>query len=331
MSRSHVLCPALITVALFGTGKRGAGQAPQAAAVPTLPPEAPVPPPINGNVSRNGDHGIFERPGGPTVTALLRRKLLIAVCALLLAALGFAYGMLRAPTYESSASLQVGQVNPNSPGFMSYTQSASSLAEVFSRAVYAEPVLKEVEAKLGVPAGVAASRLAAEPIPLSPVFRVIATGPSAAASKNLADAASEAVVGYVGRSNSANPQSTALLHEAEAAAISLRHAEAAVNHLSPGAKGRFEAEATRNVARLKLEAISKSYVETVATQAPRAGLVSLVAGATTASSDRQSKAQLYGLVGLFAGLLLGCCLAVGLERRRPRLDVPPRFADAPSH
>jgi hypothetical protein len=222
-------------------------------------------------------------------------------------------------------------VNPNSPGFMSYTQSASSLAEVFSRAIYAEPVLKEVEAKLGLPAGVAASRLSAEPIPLSPVFRVIATGPSAAAAKNLADAASEAVVTYVGRSNSANPQSSALLGEARAAAVALRQAEAKVNRLSPEAAGRFEAEAARNVARLKLEAISKSYVETVATQAPRAGLVSLVAGATVADSDRQSKMQLYAFVGLFAGLILGCCLAVLFERRRLRLSVPAGLADVPTH
>jgi uncharacterized protein involved in exopolysaccharide biosynthesis len=288
-------------------------------------------PPINGDVSRNGDHGIFERPNGPVVTALLRHKLLIAVCGIVLAGLGLAYGAMRAPTYESSSSLQVGQVNPNSPGFMSYTQSASSLAEVFSRAIYAEPVLKQVEAKLGVPAGVAASRLSAEPIPLSPVFRVIATGPSATAAKNLANAASEAVITYVGRSNSANPQSTALLQEAHSAAVGLRQMEAKVNRLPEGAKDRFEAEAERNIARLKLEAISKSYVETVATQAPRAGLVSLVAGATVASSDRQSKAQLYGLVGLFAGVLLGCCLAALVERRRGRLGVPSRLADAPLH
>jgi uncharacterized protein involved in exopolysaccharide biosynthesis len=320
-------------VPLFGTGKRQTGNAPNGNAVPTVPrPEVALPPlPINGDVSRNGDHGIFERPNGPIVTALLRRKLLIAVCGLAFAALGLAFGMLRAPTYESSSSLQVGQVNPNSPGFMSYTQSASSLAEVFSRAIYAEPVLKEVEAKLGLPAGAAASRLSAEPIPLSPVFRVIATGPSATAAKNLADAASEAVVAYVGRSNSANPQSSALLGEAQAAAVALRQAEAKVNRLSPDAANRFEAEAARNVARLKLEAISKSYVETVATQAPRAGLVSLVAGATVADSDRQSKMQLYALAGLLAGLILGCCLAVLFERRRLRLSAPARLAGAPSH
>lgn len=297
---------------LFGPGKQAGSKPPPPSAAPPAP-LAPPPAPVNGN----GDHGIFDRPGGPFVTALSRHKLAIAVCALLFAALGLAFGLLSSPTYTGSASLQVGQVNPNSPGFVGYTQSASSLAEVFSRAVYAEPVLKQVEAELGLPAAVAAERLSAEPIALSPVFRVVATGPSAEAAENLANSASEAVVAYVGKSNSANPQSAALLHDAHGAAVDLRRAEAKVNHLAAaGAEELFQAEAARNVAKLKLEAISKSYVETVATQAPRAGLVSLVAGATIAESDRHSKAQLYALIGFLVGLLAGGALALLLERWR---------------
>lgn len=301
---------------LFGPGKRPGAKASSATAAPAAPPrDALVPPPLP--INGNGDHGIFDPPGGPFVAALARHKLLITLCALLCAALGLGLGLLRSPTYTGSASLQVGQVNPNSPGFVGYTQSASSLAEVFSRAIYAEPVLKQVEAKTGVPASVAAGRLSAEPIALSPVFRVIATGPSAAGAENLANAASEAVVTYVGKSNSANPQSALLLGQAHAAALDLRKAEAKVNHIAGSGEGnRLEAEAARNVAQLRLEAISKSYVETVATQAPRKGLVSLVAGATSAESDRHSKAQLYALVGLLLGLLAGGCLALLLERRR---------------
>lgn len=307
---------------LFGTGKQAERKAPPPSAPP---PDAFVPPPVNGN----GDHGIFDRPGGPFVAALSWHKTAIAICAVLFTVLGLAFGLMRSPTYTGSASLQVGQVNPNSPGFVGYTQSASSLAEVFSRAVYAEPVLNQVEAKLGLPAAVAAERLSAEPIALSPVFRVIATGPSAEAAENLANVASEAVVKYVGKSNSANPQSAALLRDAHGAAVDLRRAEAKVNHLAAaGADELLEAEAARNVAKLKLEAISKSYVETVATQAPRAGLVSLVAGATTAESDRNSKVQLYALIGLLVGLLVGCALALLLERRHQSL--PPGLADAPA-
>jgi len=185
-----------------------------------------------------------------------------------------------------------------------------------------------VEAKLGLPASEAAGRLSAAPLPLSPVFSVIATGPSSKAAENLANATSEAVVAYVGKSNSASPQSTALLREAHVAAIDLREAEARVGEASEAS--RLKAEAARNVARLRLEALSKSYIETVATQAPRAGLLSVVAGATTASSDEHSKLQLYGFVGLFAGLLVGCLLALWIEGRRRRLDAPAGPAAAPA-
>jgi uncharacterized protein involved in exopolysaccharide biosynthesis len=317
---------------LFGPSKPRAGQprrgnpAPSGVRADTLPP----PPAINGDVeyaNGHGSQGIFERPSGPFVTSLLKRKRLIVICCLLFAALGLVFGLLRAPTYESSASLQVGQVNPNSPGFMNYTQSATALAAVFSRAIYAEPVLKQVEAKLGVPASEAASRLSAEPLPLSPVFSVIATGPSSKAAEDLANATSEAVVAYVGKSNSASPQSAALLRQAHVAAIDLREAEAEVGDASEASI--LRAEAARNVARLRLEALSKSYIETVATQAPRAGLLSVVAGATTASSDEDSKLQLYGFAGLFAGLLVGCLLAVWLEGRRRRRDAKPAPAAAP--
>jgi uncharacterized protein involved in exopolysaccharide biosynthesis len=323
MGRSCRL-PTAHSVPLFGPGKQTRSKA---SAPSSPPPDALMSPPLP--INGNGNHGIFDRPGGPFVTALSRHKLAIAICALLFAALGLAFGLLRSPTYTGSASLQVGQVNPNSPGFVGYTQSASSLAEVFSRAIYAEPVLKQVETELGLPAAVAAERLSAEPIALSPVFRVVAEGPSATAAEKLANAASEAVVTYVGKSNSANPQSAALLHEAHEAAVGLRRAEAKVNHLAADSSaGLLEAEAARNVAKLKLEAISKSYVETVATQAPRAGLVSLVAGATTAESDRHSKAQLYAFVGLLVGLLVGGCIALLLERRRS--GEPSGFADAPA-
>lgn len=314
---------------LFGPGKKPEGKGRSATSVPVAPPPDALMPqslPVNGD----GDHRIFDRPSGPFVGALLRHKLLIAACAVLFAVLGLAFGLLRSPTYTGSTALQVGQVNPNSPGFVGYTQSASSLAEVFSRAIYAEPVLRQVEAKLGIPPAQAAARLSAEPIALSPVFRIVATGPSATGAENLANTASEAVISYVGKSNSADPQSAVLLRKAHAAALAVRQAEAKVNRIAGSDEGeRLEAEAARNVARLKLEAISRSYVETVATQAPRAGLVSLVAGATTAESDRKSKAQMYALIGFLLGLLIGGCLALMVERRRPSGPMP--AAEAPAH
>jgi hypothetical protein len=251
--------------------------------------------------------------------AITWNKGLVAAIAVLGAVVGLALGMARPATYTASATLQVGQVNPNSPGFLGYVQSASSLATAFSRAIGAAPVLTEVEKKLGVPASAAVSRLSSEPIPLAPAFRVIATGGSEAAAMNLANAAAGAVVAYESKANSANPQAKALLAGYRNATASLRQAEARVDSLSSSGgneKALVNAEARRNAAKVKLRGIENAYVAAVTSQAPREGLVTVLAGATSAESDRKSKVELYGFLGLLAGILLGCLAAVGREHRR---------------
>ncbi len=252
-----------------------------------------------------------EPPKSFAVTAIGRNKLLIAVCAIACALLGAGWGLLREPTYTASATLQVGQVNPNSPGFLGYAQASSSLSEAFSRAVTAGPVLNAVERKLQLGRAEASESLSAEPIPLSPVFRVIATGSNASEAMDLANVAARAVVVYVQQSNSSNPESQALLQEYRQASLKLREAEAAVDgasqDISTGALE--EAEAERAAARIRLKAISSAYVANVTSQAPRAGLISLLAGATSATSDKRSTVQLFAFLGLLIGIVIGCAAA----------------------
>jgi hypothetical protein len=263
---------------------------------------------------------IFEPPQGAVLAALGRNRGLIALFALVGCVVGLAIGFERQPVYTASATLQVGQVNPNSPGFFGYVQSASGLATAFSRSIAAEPVLRAVEDELELPAAEAIPRLSSEPIPLSPAFRVIATGPSADEAMRLANATAEAVVVYEGRSNSSNPEARSLLGEYERASLDLHESEASVEELESAPSGdedRLAAEAARSAAKVKLQAIENAYVAAVTSQAPRRGLVSLLASATSASDDRTSKIQLWGLIGLLAGLGIGCAAAVFRERRRP--------------
>lgn len=274
-------------------------------------------PAVDGTVPPS--QGVFEPPSGFVTSAIARNKLIVCGFALALALLGVGLGLLRQPTYEASASLQVGQVNPNSPGFAGYTQSASSLATAFSRSVAAAPVLAAVEDKLKLTRAAATSRLSAEPIPLSPVFRVIATGPTESAAIRLANVASSAVVVYEGKSNSANPEAESLLRDYRDASVAVRRAEVKLAALGQGSvppEALLGAEAEKSAAQVKREAIGKAYVSAVASQAPRSGLVSLLAGATSATGDRSSKIQLYGFVGLLVGLVVGCAVAVLRERRR---------------
>jgi hypothetical protein len=263
--------------------------------------------------------GIFEPPDGFVLAAIAHNKRIVALCAVALALAGIAFGLLRTSTYEASATLQVGQVNPNSPGFYGYTQSASSLATAFSRSIAAGPVLAAVEDKLGLSRAQATPRLASEPIPLSPAFRVIATGPTESDAIRLANTAAAAVIVYEGKSNSTNPQARSLLDNYRDVSLTLRQAEAKITQLeeSPGsAADLLRAEADKGVAQVKRRAITNAYVAAVESQAPSLGLVSLVAGATSTSNDRLPKIELFAFIGLLAGIVLGCAVAVLRERRQ---------------
>jgi hypothetical protein len=267
---------------------------------------------------------IFEPSSSFIVDAIRFHKLLVASLAVAGALIGAGLGLARQPVYTASATLQVGEVNPNSPGFGGYTQSATSLATGFSRAIVAGPVLATVERKLGLPPAASAQRLSSEPIPLSPVFRVIATGHAESSALKLANVTGGAVVAYVTKTNSSSPQATALLRAYRRAALGVKGAKSRQETLesdeSASADELLRSEAALSTAQVKLEAINRSYVAAVTSETPRAGLLSVLAGATTASSDRKSKLELYAFIGLLAGFLIGCAAAVWRERRLPPID-----------
>lgn len=265
---------------------------------------------------------VFEPPSGLVLNAIGRNKLLVCVCALIFAAAGVAAGLSRRPTFASAATLQVGQVNPNSPGFYGYVQSAAALATAFSRAIDAQPVLTTIHDQLRLAPTTAIERLSAEPLPASPAFRVIATGPTEPDAVQLANVAASAIVVYEGKTNSANPAAASLLREYHKASLLLQRAIARVGYLRRDPRlppSALEgAEGARSTASVRLKALETAYTSAVTSQAPRSGLVSLLAGATSASSDRKSKVELFAFVGLLAGALLGCFAAVARARRAIR-------------
>ena len=228
----------------------------------------------------------------------------------------------------------MGQVNPNSAGFYSYVESAAALATAFSHAVSAEPVLATIQQKLKLSPRRANAKLSAEPIPESPVFRVVAIGGSESAAVQLANVTAKALIAYESDTNSANPEAASLLHEYGLASLALEHAdtklseleastqEASASKRSPGHRTRvdqniFAADrAAKNTAIARLKAIDAAYTAAVTSQAPRTGLVTLLAGATSATSDRKSKVEKLGFIGLLIGIVIGCIIAVLRERRR---------------
>jgi hypothetical protein len=268
---------------------------------------------------------VFEPPTTPTLTAIARHKPLVVVCAVVLALVGVGRGLRRTPIFTASATLQVGQVNPNSPGFYGYTQSAASLATAFSRSIAAEPVLAAIQHKLKLTPAKALARLSSEPLPQSPAFRVIATGSNEFKAVQLANAAAAAVIAYEGQSNNTNPEARSLLHEYREAALRLQHSTEKLDDLTRPNHGKrapssvvARAVAERNAAGIELRAMGVAYTSAVTSQAPSSGLVSLVAGATSAGSDRSSKLELYAFIGLLLGLVIGCAIAVAWDRVRSR-------------
>jgi uncharacterized protein involved in exopolysaccharide biosynthesis len=295
------------------------------------------PPPMPHEDAPELVHGIFEPPTGPVLSALARHKLMIALVAVVIAVLGAGFGYSRQRTYTASTTLQVGQVNPNSPGFYSYVSSAGALATAFSRSISAEPVLLTIKKKLDLNPLTADERLSSEPIPQSPAFRIIATGPSEAAAIDLANVTSTAVIEYETQANSSDTEAASLLKEYKELALTAAHRQAklAEEELAQRpAKGQKTAPTQRSAAtapyksalvavEARLKAVGTAYSAAVTSEAPRSGLVSLLAGATSATEDRKSKVEKYGLVGLLVGILLGGALAVlrDVRRRRPALGI----------
>jgi hypothetical protein len=282
-----------------------------------------------GNSTREVAGGSVRQPGGDAaIAAIARHKLIVLALACVLALAGAAVGLARKPTYTSSATLQVGTPNLNSPGFSGFVQSASGLATVFSQSITAAPVLAEIKSKLGVTPSEAARRLSAEPIPLSPSFRIIATGSNSAIAVSLANAASAAVISYEAKSASAtSPQIAPLLLRYDRAAQALQRATATVTQLTQARKRGssedstlIEARGNLDSARVRANALGAAYQSALVSSGanPSGGLISLVAGAVTATSNRNSKVELLGFLGLLAGLVLGAVLAALYDQRRIR-------------
>ena len=268
---------------------------------------------------------LFQSPlADPVIRAVRRQKLLVLLISILAVGTGAGIGAVRQPTYTAAATLQVGTVNPNSPGFYGFVQSAADLATAFSRSITAAPVLATIHHTLGLTPTQAAQRLSAAPIPVSPSFRIIATGPTEHAAVGLAHVASKAVITYEAHANSTNPQATALLKSYQQAAAAREKAAVLVKKLSKiPATSLTEAEtealtrarAALDAAQVHATALGAEYQNAVVSSAPSTGLVSLLAGAAGATSDHRAKIELFGFLGLLAGVILGCAIAVPVDRR----------------
>jgi hypothetical protein len=255
---------------------------------------------------------IRPQPQAPRLGVLeaMRRSFVVLLLPVILLVAGaVVYGLLRTPTYTSEARLNVGGLNLTTQTLPGYTTAVQQLAVAYSRAIDATPVVTPVAVRTGLSPAEVAERVSATPIQGSPVIRVRATSTDAQEAREIADAASGALVNYAIDLNAGSEQSTRLLRRFTAASRQLRAASARANRLKP-TDPRWKAAKTReDIARLKAQSAGALYQQSQSGQA-NLSLVQRLAPAAPATNDRNEVLQRFIAGGLIGGLLIGVGLAV---------------------
>jgi capsular polysaccharide biosynthesis protein len=261
---------------------------------------------------------------GGVLTAFILYPLLIAICAVVLAIAGVALGYARTPTYTSSSELLVGNLSTADPGAIPGAVGASlSLAEVYARLVDANDIQEQIARTTN---GADAS-ISATPVVGTPLIRVTATSESEDGAIAAANAGGNALADYVNALKSPGGDVSPIARKYKAAALVYAQQLNSFERL----KDRFEepltaderlqlneADSDLQTAKLKRDALAALYQRGQDIQVSQPS-VNVFNTAKTASSDRASTMQITGVLGLIAGLAIGCALAVvrASRRRRP--------------
>jgi capsular polysaccharide biosynthesis protein len=258
-----------------------------------------------------------------------RHWVVVLLCVIVCVGLGAAGGLARHPNYTARSKLSVGHINLSAPGALSgYAQATEALATTYSRAIDAEAIVKPVAQATHLSEKTVRKRLSASPVPQSPVFRVEAIGPNAAAAVALANTAANTLVTYVTDLNRATPDSGRLFVRFQHAvaeanvhkATRQRIAKAIAASKTPSSElqtALVNSNSAIDTAELRVQALRKAYVTALEGQSSTE-LAQILAPATQGTSDKRRKLEITGFLGLVVGLLIGAALASLLERRRYR-------------
>jgi uncharacterized protein involved in exopolysaccharide biosynthesis len=269
-------------------------------------------------------------PSPPNVgTAVRRYPIIVVVSVVVCVAAAAAFGLARKPNYTANAKLQVGSIDLKLPGAIGGLQSADAeLATAYSREIQSTPILNTVSKQLHLSPATVLAALSSTPIPLSGDFTVTGATKSSRQSVAIANAASKALIAYVGSQNNNSAYVKSLWSQYQAAAAQVSTAQTAnliAHEAISQAKGHptsaqltalTKAQTALDTASTNKQGIQSAYftAKSQETNTPQ-----IVAPALVATSDRKTKTAILLFGGLVAGLLVGAALATLWARRKARL------------
>ena len=256
---------------------------------------------------------------GASLGQALRREWgIVVLMVLILAGVGAAVGLaVRKPSYTGEARLTVGQLNVSTQGVPGFVAAATGLAAAYARAIDAPGVVVPVAKQLHMSPGTVAGDLTASPITDTPLFRVIATTGNARSAVALANAGARALIKYVDRLNLNTSQRSPALAEFRKAAQQVQSLQLQVQTLKSDYQRTHNPAVRQQLLNISAEAqaalVRRNALATLYGAASSGvsaqNLLSLLAPASRATSDKNSVAEKLIFVGALAGLLLGAALA----------------------
>jgi hypothetical protein len=243
-----------------------------------------------------------------------RRWLAVGLVTVIGAAVGVVLATHRRPVYSSTAIVSSARLNALTEALPGYVEATTSLASTYSRIAMTDVVENQVAKRLALPLAKVRARIAATPVPDDPVLRIVALGPTSTAAQRLARATAVALVDYISGLVSSTSKQAGLLSRYASTTVDRQRLSARAGALraagasaSGGALAADELELSK--LSLRQKALTSSYVNQ-ALDATSGATPQILTAAGPATSDRVSKIQDYGAIGLGAGLIV----ALAIER-----------------
>jgi len=254
--------------------------------------------------------------------AMRRYWYVVALCVLLLAGLGVAWGLYRAPTYTATAENVVQVLTPSAAQLPGAVSAAQDLASSQARLIDSDGVAEPLARRLDTTIGYVTDNVTATPVPSSTVIRIEADGTSEADAVRLANAAAREFAVYVNEQTRSDAEGDDVLAQYRAATNAYQRERAALQGIERAGDAaspteRLRADAAVDAAQLRRQALSAQY-QTVVQSRGTAPTVKTFVVARDAASDRMPTLQIAVLGGAVAGLLIGGALATLLANRRAR-------------